>query len=68
MKFFLLSKTIIGIIVAALPVLLPQLGISFTAEDGIFITEAWDGIVQAAGLVLAAYGRFKAEKKLTVGV
>lgn len=66
MKFILLSRTILGIIVAALPILLPQLGISFSEEDGKFITDAADSIVTSAGLVVAAIGRFMAKEPLTL--
>ena len=60
MKFFLKSKTIIGIIVSILPALLPQIGLSFSAEDGALINSTVDIIIQAAGAILATYGRFAA--------
>ena len=59
-KFFLKSKTIIGIIVSILPALLPQFGLSFSAEDGALINTTVDQLIQAAGAVLAMYGRFAA--------
>lgn len=59
-KFFLKSKTIIGAIVSILPVLLPQIGISFSPEDGAMINDTVDKIIHAAGAVLAIYGRFDA--------
>ncbi len=59
-KFFLKSKTIIGIVVSILPTLLPELGVSFTAEDGALINQSVDSVIQGAGAVLAVWGRFMA--------
>ena len=59
-KFFLKSKTIIGVIVSILPVLLPELGVSFSAEDGQLINRFVDLVVQTAGAGMAVYGRFDA--------
>lgn len=60
MKFFLKSKTIIGIIVSMLPVLLPEFGVSFSTDDAALINKNVDLIVQAIGASLATYGRFAA--------
>lgn len=59
-KFFLKSKTIIGVIVSILPALLPELGISFSVEDGQLINNSVDAVIQGIGAVLAVYGRFVA--------
>ncbi len=59
-RFFLKSKTIIGIIVSILPALLPQLGLSFSAEDGALINTSVDQVIQAFGALIAVYGRFAA--------
>jgi hypothetical protein len=57
-KFFLKSKTIWGVIVMALPALLPLAGVG--SETGTLITATGDGLIQAAGAALAIYGRQQA--------
>lgn len=59
-KFFLKSKTIIGVILSALPALLPALGITFSADDAQLVSSGVDALIQAVGAVLAVYGRFAA--------
>lgn len=59
-KFFLKSKTIIGVLLSIAPTLLPALGLSFSVEDGQMISAGVDAIIQAVGAVLAVYGRFAA--------
>ena len=59
-KFFLKSKTILGIIISIMPALLPEVGVSFSEADGQLITSTWDSIIQSVGAVLAVYGRFDA--------
>jgi len=66
MKFFLKSKTIIGVIVGILPSILPQLGVSFSVEDGQLINDFVDLTIEVVGAALAIYGRFVAEEPLTV--
>lgn len=58
MKFFLDSKTIRGLIIAALPLL----GIG--TEDQVLVTQTVDTLITLAGLLFAGYGRAKAEGKL----
>jgi len=60
-KFFLKSKTILGVIVTMLPTLLPALGISFGAEDAQLISNTGDALIQVGGAMLAVYGRFVAK-------
>lgn len=60
-KFFLKSKTILGVIVTMLPTLLPALGISFSVEDAQLISNTGDALIQAGGAMLAVYGRFVAK-------
>ena len=60
------SKTIIGIILAMLPALAVQLGVSFTENDGAMISQAVDLVVQLAGSGLAIYGRWVADVPLSV--
>ena len=64
-KFFLKSKTIIGVIVSVLPALLPAVGVTFSAEDGAFVSANIDAIIQGAGALLAMYGRFVAKGAVT---
>lgn len=59
-KFFLKSKTIIGVILSALPALLPALGITFSADDAQLVSSGVDALIQAVGAILAVYGRFAA--------
>lgn len=59
-KFFLKSKTIIGVILSVLPALLPALGISFSADDAQMVSSNIDAVIQAVGAALALYGRFAA--------
>lgn len=66
MKHFMKSKTILGILVATVVSLAPVVGLNFSPDDGVFINDVVDKIFQAAGLVLAAYGRFVAKEKLSV--
>lgn len=65
-KLFIQSRTIIGIIVSVLPALLPVVGVSFSPEDGAFLSTNVDLIFQGIGAILAIYGRFVAEKKITL--
>jgi uncharacterized membrane protein (DUF441 family) len=58
------SKTILGIVLTALISLLPQFGISFTADDSAMITGAWDAVIQALTLGFAFYGRVVAKGPL----
>ena len=59
-KFFLKSKTIWGVIVMAMPALLPVFGVTLGADDTALITQAGDQVMAAIGAVLAVYGRFQA--------
>lgn len=65
-KFFLKSKTIIGILISALPTLLPALGFSFSVDDAQMVSTTVDAVVQAGGLLLALYGRFVSDTKITI--
>lgn len=65
-KMFLKSKTVIGVVIAALPTLLPALGVDFSAADGQFVSSSVDAIIQGVGSILALYGRFVAKDKLKV--
>ncbi len=59
-KNFLASKTIQGIFITVLPIILPLIGISFSAEDGAMLSQNIDAIISALGAIYAFYGRMKA--------
>jgi hypothetical protein len=63
-KWFLQSKTIIGLIVGLLATFLPQFGISFTADSASQLNSAIDGILQGIGMVLVIWGRVSATQPL----
>lgn len=72
-KNFLKSKTIIGLLVAAAPALAGIFGFNIDAETAKGLGEHLgaaathiDGLIQIGGLLLAAYGRIKATKPLTI--
>jgi hypothetical protein len=72
-KFILKSKTILGIVIAAVPAVLGLFGIEAvqadvqTIADSVFgIIEKFEGIITLGGLALATYGRIKADKALTI--
>lgn len=65
-KWFALSKTIVGILVSLLTVLLPEVGVEFGSEEGALITQGWDAIIVALSSAFAMYGRFAATTTLTV--
>jgi len=66
-KIFYKSKTLIGVVVAVLPQLLPVFGFSFSVDDAVMINSAVDSVISAAGALLAIYGRFVAKDSLSVG-
>jgi len=66
MKWFLKSKTVLGVILSVLPTLLPLFGVSFSVEDGQLLTASSDSLIQFAGAMLALYGRFKASDVVTI--
>ena len=65
-KIFLASKTIWGVIIMALPALLPLAGVSFGVDDTTVVNEAADKIFQAAGALIAVWGRWSASTKLSI--
>ena len=65
-KIFLASKTIWGVIIMALPALLPLAGISFGVDDTAVVNEMADKIFQAVGAVIAVWGRWSASTKLSI--
>ena len=66
MKFFLQSKTIIGILIPVLVQVLPMIGVSFSADDAALFGNLIDRIIELAGVALAVYGRFVAKDELSV--
>jgi hypothetical protein len=65
-KIFLASKTIWGVVIMALPALLPLAGISFGVDDTAVVNEMADKIFQSVGAVIAVYGRWSATTKLSI--
>ena len=64
-KFFLMSKTLWGVIVMALPVVLPLFGVSFGFDETALIGDTADKVFSAVGAILALWGRFSAKTTLT---
>ena len=62
-KFVLKSKTILGVVIAALPDVSDALA---QVEGSGLIPDEYAPIVRAVGLALAAFGRWTAKKPLTV--
>ncbi len=65
-KTFLASKTIWGVIIMALPALLPLFGVSFGVDDTAVVNDAADKVFQAAGALIAVWGRWSASTKLSI--
>jgi hypothetical protein len=64
-KWFLQSKTIWGVIVMAVPMVLPMIGINLGADGAALISSAGDQVLQAIGTGLVLYARFKDGSTLT---
>lgn len=65
-KWIGLSKTIMGILVAALVSLGPAFGLELGDNPGQFFNSLVDSLVTAASLLFAAYGRLTANKSVSV--
>ena len=65
-KFFLKSKTIIGILLAAAVGIAPELGLSFGEDSAAMISAEMDKIIQALSLLFSVFGRFKATGSVTL--
>ncbi len=65
-KFILQSKTIWGVVILVLPVILPMFGIEFGADAIGESTVAFNSLITLVGAVLAVYGRFKATTAISV--
>lgn len=63
-KFFLKSKTVLGILVVLVMGIAPKFGFSFSHEDGAMVSSAFDAITIALGGLLTLYGRDTATTKL----
>ena len=66
-KWFLASKTILGLLATILPTLLPLIGIESGLEDGQLFTTFFDSMITLAGAAMALYGRFVASTSLRLG-
>lgn len=62
-EFFEGKKTYLGSILAALVMILPMLGISFSSDDAALIGDMYDKIAIIAALGYTIYGRFVAKPK-----
>ena len=56
MDFLKGFKTWIGVIVAFVVVVAPQLGVNISESDLAFISEGWDKGVETGALLFAGYG------------
>ncbi len=65
-KNFLSSKTIQGILITVLPIILPLIGISFSADDGAVLSQNIDAIISAVGAIWATYGRIVASGSISL--
>ena len=65
-KIFLASKTIWGVVIMALPALLPLAGVTFGPDDTVLLNDTADKIFQAAGALIAVWGRWSATTKLSI--
>ena len=65
-KFFLKSKTIIGILLTLIVSLAPAIGLTFGTDDAHLISELWDKIAIVASAGMAVIGRFTAKSSLKV--
>ncbi len=63
-KFFLKSKTIIGVLMMLITNLGPFIGISFGAEDAAMVSANIDAIITAVGALLATWGRATANTSI----
>lgn len=64
-KWFIKSKTLLGVVLSILPALLPAIGVSFSVDDSQLVSGSVDGILQGIGALLAIYGRFVAKSPVT---
>jgi hypothetical protein len=64
-KFILGSKTILGLLMTAIVIFAPYLGLSFSEQEGILFTQLIDLLLTGFGLGLAGVGRVVADKPLT---
>ena len=65
-KWFVKSKTILGIFLSVLPTILPIFGVSFGEDDAKLINGFVDASIQLAGVALAIYGRWVAKESVSI--
>lgn len=66
MKYFLKSKTLLGILIPVLIQIAPMVGITLTDSDTQLINQSVDQLLQLASLAFAVWGRFVAKEPLTL--
>lgn len=62
-KFFLKSKSILGGLLTALPILAPAFGIG--SDDVHLVNQTVDQVVSLSGLLMVIYGRIKADGRVS---
>lgn len=67
-KWFLQSKTILGLIVSILPALLPAVGVSFSGDDVGLVNGLVDSLMTFGGALFAAYGRWVAKSPVSAAL
>lgn len=65
-KFFLQSKTILGLALTAFVTFAPYLGLSFGQDDANLVSANIDKIIEAVGILLATWGRVTASGPLAL--
>lgn len=64
-KWITKSKAVWGAILAMLVAILPNFGISFTADDSALLSQTADVVLQAALMLFTVYGRYSASTNVT---
>lgn len=63
-KPFYKSKTVVSALLAMLVVVLPVVGVNFTADDSALISQGVDKIIEFLLLTTALYGRVTASQQI----
>ncbi len=65
-KWFLKSKTVIGLLITILPTVAALIGWNLSADDTAFINSEVDKVITGVGAVLSLVGRFKSNSTVTL--
>ncbi len=63
-KFALQSKTILAVILAFIVNVGPFIGLTFSEQDAVMITEAWDAVLNSIAIILGIIGRHTANSTI----